>query len=164
MSKLYVDEIHPKTTGSAVKRPSVPAWRISRDTDQSMTASGELTVEWDNTDKADELTFMNGNVTIDSSYRVVVPVAGLYQVNTTVRFDNVGSGYINIQIIPDDASSSIPRTYVIDGSPAGTYQTLSASDVFKLNAGSTLKVVAISQTDTSYTLDERSHFSGFLIG
>lgn len=161
MSKLYVDELHPKTSGSAVTRPDLPAFRVGLTADQSNTATGAIQLVFNKSDS--ERCFLNGGVTMSSGI-VTVPVGGVYQVNANIRVDAVGAGYIIVQVRVNNESAGSADIYSISGSPASTYETLTATEVFKLEAGDNIRVITQTNTDTSYAVDAVTTFSGALIG
>ena len=165
MSKLYVDELHPKTSGSAVKRPNLPAWRLVA-VHADRTSSDAYDVVWNTaTDSAttNNRRFVLGGCTHESNgYDMTVPVEGIYQVNVTVRVDEIGSGYVAMNISVNGNTTF--DTDTIDGTPASSYSPLSMADTMYLKAGDKLKVRVTSSADTSWEVDARSYFSGHLVG
>ena len=101
----------------------------------------------------------------------VCPVTGIYQFNLHMRFDGVGSGYIVICLGSDISGTSNPtsntnlyyNSYVMNGSPNGTYDSLATSLTIQLSANTNVMPWHIS-SDTSYTVSTASSFSGFLVG
>jgi hypothetical protein len=74
MSKLYVDEIHPKTTGSAVLMPNKPLASVSRSSDMAANVTTYPTIIFNQIDLD-----VGGNY--DSSNGVFTcPISGIYQV------------------------------------------------------------------------------------
>ena len=56
-------------------------------------------------------------------------------------------------------------TYIIIGNNRSTdYDNLSGSTVFNMNANDTVRVEMKTSADSSWTVDIRSEFSGYLIG
>lgn len=169
-STIKVDTIQNSagTTGltidssGRVSRGVVPSWRIGLTSNQSVTVSNTVVdVLWDRTSAYN--TFLDGGCTLSSGV-VTVPVDGVYNINFNVRFDNIGSGYIISRIVINNDTTDMSETYNIDGSPPSNYQTLSASDVFKLSANDEVKITAYSFTDSSWSIVSNSSFSGVLIG
>ena len=100
----------------------------------------------------------------------VCPVTGIYQFNYHVRLDLVGTSYIIIALsstlsgnAPDASESLYLNTYVINGSPSGSYHTLTSSALVQLTAGTNVMPWHYS-ADTSYSIKVASHYSGFLVG
>ena len=161
MSKIYVDEIHPKTSGGQVTLPNRSAYRVGLVSSFDVTESSTWTkVLWDDSRDAEkcflqDFALSNGTLTC--------PADGIYQVNATIRFDSVGSGYIASYISVNDTLAT-SQTYGIDGSPNASYQTLAMSDIFKLSAGDTLSTWVFASGDSSFHIEKYSKFSGFLVG
>jgi hypothetical protein len=142
--------------------PVVPAWRVSITANQSVTAAGYTTVELDQTDT--ENCFLNGGVTV-SSYKIVVPVSGIYAVNAYARIDGIGSGYVQCNISLNDVDSNSNDSYTIDGTPPSNYITLHTSDLFSATANDTFTFRVFTSADTSYSLVEvGTIFAGHLVG
>ena len=88
-----------------------------------------------------------------------------------MRFDSVGSGYIVICLASDISGTSTPtshtelyyNSYVMNGSPNSTYDSLATSLTIQLSANTNVMPWHIS-SDTSYTVSTASSFSGFLVG
>lgn len=143
-----------------------PAWRIGRATDQNFTTSGSyVKAEWDNTDDADENIFMQ-NVTYSSGF-ITVPVAGIYQINATVRIDGLttDSGYFILSIRRNNINASNADTYLLKQRYTSTYVSFNVSDVFKADANDTFSIHYYSSNDTSWHANNNvSAFSGARIG
>lgn len=87
-----------------------------------------------------------------------------------MRLDLVGTSYIIIALsstlsgnAPDASESLYLNTYVINGSPSGSYHTLTSSALVQLTAGTNVMPWHYS-ADTSYSIKVASHYSGFLVG
>jgi len=143
-----------------------PAWRIGRATDFNITTSGSyIQVEWDNTDDAPENIFMQ-NVTY-SSGNITVPVAGIYQINSTIRLDGLtaDSGYALITIRRNGVNSNNADTYYLQEPNNGSYISFHVSDVFKAEANDSFSIYTYSSNDTSWHVGSGvSTFSGARIG
>ena len=148
-------------TSGRVTTPSVPAWRVSLNANQSVSVNGYTQVQLDLT--STENCFLNGGVTI-SSYEVVAPVTGIYAVNSYVRLDGIGSGYAQLGILVNGIRSGVADTYVIDGDPATDYTSLTASDVFSVTANDTFRLEVYLSADQSYSINGNTVFSGHLVG
>ena len=164
MSKLYVDELHPKTSGSAVRRPDLPAWRLNlNEVAMTSTAKTEVSINTSVSSDitSDNATFMTGGVTA-SGGKVYVPVTGFYQVNFVGRADDVGSGYFYITIDQNGTDSGGLSAIVDD--PSGSHETLTLSCVMYLNANDYIEHSVRANSDTSWHVENNSVLSGFLIG
>lgn len=148
-------------TSGRVTTPVVPAWRVSLSANQSVSSTGYTQVQLDVTNT--ENCFLNGGVTI-SSYEVVAPITGIYAVNSYVRVDSLGTGFVQLGILVNGVRSGVSDTYVIDGSPPSNYVTLSASDVFSVTANDTFRLEVFTSNDNSYTIQGNTVFSGHLVG
>jgi hypothetical protein len=86
MSKLYVDELHSKTTGGAVIMPNKPAFAVrgSNTGWTSVADSNEITIV------LDVANINIGNHFNTSTYRFTAPIAGLYQFNAMGYVRNNG--------------------------------------------------------------------------
>ena len=168
-SKLKVDAISNAAGTSAISidsngvvtRNVLPSFRLSLTAHQNETATGHHIVEFNKT--SGDNAFIQGGMTL-SGGRVTVPVDGVYQLNTSTRLDNVGSGYVEVMITINGQHSGNPDTYAIDGSPPSNYFTLEPSDIYKLSAGDIVDVRVNSSADTSWRVNASTTFSGALVG
>jgi len=144
-----------------VTTPSVPAWRVSLNATQSVSATGYTQVQLDLT--STENCFLNGGVTI-SSYEVVVPITGIYAVHSYVRVDGVGTGYVQLGILVNGVRLGVSDSFSIEGSPPSNYTTINASDVFSVTANDTFRLEVYTSNDNSYTINGNTVFSGHLVG
>lgn len=163
MSKIYVDEIHPKTAGSAVKSPNIPAWRLGVvETNYTTTGWKDLPIDTSTTSlSTDNSRFINGGVTV-SGGQVTVPVSGFYQVNYTGRADLVGSGYFQIAMEVNDTGSG-SLSAIVD-SPSSASETLQLSQVLYLEANDAIHFLFNVSSDTSYHIENNSMISGAFLG
>ena len=141
--------------------PSVPAWRVSTSGNQSVSSTGYAQVQLGLT--STQNCFLNGGVTI-SSDEVVVPVTGIYAVHSYVRVDSLGTGYIQLGITVNGIRTGNSDSYSIEGSPPSNYVTVNVSDVFSVNATDTFRLEVYASTDSSYTINGNTVFSGHLVG
>ena len=169
MSKLYVNEIYAKGSSNKaleidstgrVFMPVVPAWRVGT-TLQSVTSdTSERAVPF-NVSSGSNL-FLKGGVTLTSGV-IVVPVAGLYQVNLNLRIDNVTSGYNVTRILKNLEQSNQEEAYHIQ-TTAGTYNSITLTEVFEAEAGDEFSVSNLSNSDGTYSISATSTFSGHFVG
>jgi hypothetical protein len=151
-------------SNGTIQMPQKPAWRLGLDSSQAETTDGTHTVLFDKTDN--ENCFLQGDLTYTATTGILeVGVAGVYQINATVRVDDVGTGFIVMRIVKNDDISGANETYSIEGSPASSYQTLTATDTFKLAAGDNIRITVYVSADTSWSIAAETAFlSGFLVG
>ncbi len=172
-SILNVDKIR-RATGSTdalvidssdrITTPTRPAFSCRPNGAISYSASGWKTTVFTTVD------FDIGS-NLNAGGYFVCPVTGIYQFNLHMRFDSVGSGYIVICLGSETSGTSTPTTnanlyynsYVINGSPNSTFDSLATSLTIQLTAGTNVMPWHIS-SDTSYTVAVASNFSGFLVG
>ena len=159
------------TTGLAidssgrVTQPTKPAWRIGRGSSFTVTngQAANTLINFNLTSDTTRRFFTQGGITVSSGV-VTVPVSGLYHVGSAVRFDSVGGGYTIVSIRINNDTDSGTGTYNIKGTPDTNYFTLAESSVFDLNANDQVKVYYYVQTDTSFSINLRSYFWGYLVG
>ena len=144
--------------------PSLPAFRVSLNSDQSITATGDHEIAWDEgTTSESDNSFTQGGFSWSSGV-VTVPVAGVYCFSVILRVDSIGSGYIVGKLLKNNDQSSNSEAYIIDGSPPSNYANLTGSTVYKCNANDNIRMKITSSADTSYTVQNQSIFSGHLVG
>ena len=143
-----------------VSRPVLPAWRVQLASAQNISAASAV-VTWDNSSSAG--CFIQGGCTLSSGV-VTVPVAGVYQINATVRKQNINGTYIEMYMRINTSGSH--RGYHIIGNPDDTYHSISMSQVFKLSANDTVDILVNAQGETSWLVQgtSLSAFSGVMIG
>ena len=173
MSTLFVNNIkHTGGTtgltidsGGRVLQPSVPAFRVGLTATQSITnANTNTLVEWnEGTSSESDFCFTQGGFSW-SSHIVTVPVAGVYSFSILLRLDSIGSGNCNAKIVKNNDVTSNREFLSIEGHPSSTYQTVSGSGIFKCSASDTIKVTVYAESDSNWTVDFNSVFSGHLIG
>lgn len=151
-------------SNGTVLMPQKPAWRLSLSPAQLESTSGSHDVLFNKT--TGENCFIQGDVTYTAATGILeVGVAGVYQINSVVRVDDVSTGFLILRININNNTSGSSETYSIEGAPAANYQSLTASDTFKLAAGDNIRINVQSQTDTSWSIaTDTAFFSGFLVG
>ena len=77
MSKLYVDEIRPKTSGSHVTMPEIPCCHVKLSTSNSQDTSNPYTTT-DTNIKFDVVSLNQGSCYSSSTGAFTCPVAGVY--------------------------------------------------------------------------------------
>ena len=144
-----------------VFRPVLSAWRLQLNNNQSISGSTSAVVTWDNS--STNGNFIQGGCTL-SSGAITVPVAGVYHINASVRFQNVGGVYIEQYMRVNGDGSH--RSYHITGDPYDTYHSVSMGHTFKLSANDVFDIQVNAQNDTDYLIagGQLSTFSGYLVG
>jgi len=151
-------------SNGTVLMPQKPAWRLGLSPAQSETSVGAHDILFNLTNT--ENCFVQGNLTYTPATGILdIGVAGVYQINTVVRIDDISGGYLVLRIVINNDLTGASETYSIEGSPSTSYQTLTASDTFKLSVGDDIKITIHSSTDASWSIaDNTAFFSGFLVG
>jgi len=151
-------------SNGTVLMPQKPAWRLGLTPAQVETSTGAHDILFNIT--TGENCFVQGDLTYTPATGILeVGVAGVYQINTVVRLDDVGSGYLVLRIVINNDLAGASETYSIEGSPSTSYQTMTASDTFKLSVGDDVKITIHSSLDTSWSIaGSTAFFSGFLVG
>ena len=145
-----------------VLTPARPAFRLCVGSVQSVSSTDQTIITF--ADQGASLNnFIQGGISV-SSGRVTVPVAGVYSLSFALRVDGVGSGYALVRMLRNANNLGQAVTYVIDGGPSSSYENFTANAVFKLDANDVVDVRINASTDSSYNVNDKSEFSGFLVG
>jgi len=170
-SILNVDKI--RATGSTtdgltidssgrVLTPARPAFRLTLGSVQSVSSTDQTIITF--ADQGASLNnFIQGGISV-SSGRVTVPVAGVYSLSFVLRVDGIGSGYALARMLINGVNTGQAVTYVIDGGPSSSYENFTANGVYKLAANDVVDVRINASTDSSYNVNDKCEFSGFLVG
>lgn len=166
MSKIYVDEIQPKTSGGWPVMPDRPAWRLTG-IHQDITSTGAYLAKWQGQDdavSADNRRFVLGGCTLNgATTHITVPQTGLYQVNTCVRIDEVASSFMMVRLRVNDSLTN-DSLAIVGNNISTDYDSLSLSDVLYLRVNDTVSIDVYSNADTSWEIDQGSNFSGVYLG
>ena len=155
-SALTIDE------SGRVTKPQTPAFHVSLATAQTLSTTAATVLFEDRGTSYNN--FLQGGITISSGV-ITVPVAGVYQFNTLIRANSVGSGFITARIMRNSMSGSEEGGYIIIGNTRSTdYDNLTGSTVYNMSASDTVKIEMKTSADTSWNVGTQSEFSGFLIG
>ena len=152
MSKLYVDEIQPKTTGGVITfQPNRPAFMARRTSNQS---SGIVIFDTAMINKGSHYNTSDGKFT--------APIDGLYSFSSVILSNKDGTdGYFTLAIYVNGASYAQMQGYsYVDNdfsSSITVIADLSANDY--VQAHFTEPLYATSASTSNFT-----HFSGYLIG
>ena len=150
-------------SSGAVLKPAMPAWRIGRGSSIAGVNQSTTVINYNVTDNADRDLFVQGGVSVSSGI-VTIPRTGIYHVGTSNRFNDVGSGYIVVRIHKNSDADSTFGTYDIVGQPSSNYETIGDNTIYKLTVNDTVKVDYYISNDSSFTIDVRSYFWGYLVG
>jgi hypothetical protein len=152
MSKIYVDEILPKTTGGVVTTPEVPAFNAYK-------SSG-------NTASGNDFVFDAVDVNVGSNYNAstgvfTAPVSGNYFFSISALADfNQSTGDHDLWLLRNGANYARVRT---SSNYSGHYETATITAVVNLSVGDEVKVYVAS--GSFYGDGNRwAWFSGHLIG
>lgn len=162
-SRIYVDEIYPKTSGKHVLMPEKPAFAVYLNAN---LAAGNYTS--DTEIPFDRKDFdVGNNVTLNDNAVFTAPVDGIYQFNCVLNMDSMtGSGHVSLFFFIDNAqvNSSTDLSYrVIEDPQGGNYIGATNAQLIQLTAGQTVKPMVYVDSDTSSSIRTGTRFSGFLV-
>ena len=145
-----------------VTKPQIPAFHVGLASAQTLSTTA-ATVNFEDRGISYN-NFLQGGITISSGV-ITVPIAGVYQFNTLIRANAVGSGFITARIMRNSMSGSEEGGYIIIGNTRSTdYDNLTGSTVYNMNASDTVKIEMKTSADTSWNVGTQSEVSGFLVG
>ena len=145
-----------------VTKPQIPAFHVGLASAQTLSTTAATVLFEDRGTSYNN--FLQGGITISSGV-ITVPIAGVYQFNTLIRANSVGSGFITARIMRNSMSGSEEGGYIIIGNTRSTdYDNLTGSTVYKMSASDTVKIEMKTSADTSWNVGTQSEFSGFLVG
>ena len=149
-------------TSGRVTKPQTPAFHVGLASAQTLSTTAATVLFEDRGTSYNN--FLQGGITISSGV-ITVPIAGVYQFNTLIRANSVGSGFITARIMRNSMSGSEEGGYIIIGNTRSTdYDNLTGSTVYNMNASDTVKIEMKTSADTSWNVGTQSEFSGFLVG
>jgi len=149
-------------TANSVLKPETPAFFAYSNTSQSIQTTGWHTATlW-------ESTRMNiGNHFSTSTGRFTAPVTGNYIFGTQCRIDTLQSGYSRLVLSINDSTDDNFQAHAIQDSTGTTgdnYYSKTITALYNLNAGDMVKVLAYSDSDSTWQIQSESQFWGYLIG
>ena len=154
MSKLFVDEIQPKTTGGAVSFPNRPSF--CTETKPSSVSDGAIIV-WTST------LFDTSNSYSTSTGKFTAPITGIYQFQFHVMFSSFNPAQIRLFKTPSGGSADTLSEVKSQGF-SGSQHILNDCRCVQLGVNDTVHVYKDSGTIFSNTDKAFASFSGFLIG
>ena len=89
------------------------------------------------------------------------PVTGTYQFNANLRFDSITGTYHLVR--PYYNGGSQTGVYWIN-QEGGSYDSVQCSWAFYMQAGDTMEIRVMEYSDTAWSIDPQSSFSGYLVG
>ena len=147
-----------------VTRGVTPAWRLGLSADSNQTSSSAVEIPFDLTSGSN--CFLSGGVTYSSStYKITIPVAGIYMFGSTARVDGATAGnYLNMKIVKNGETTKQQQYYHLEDDVSNVYHSVSLSGIYNCSVSDTLKVVMTAQSDTNWHFDSASYFWGYLVG
>ena len=162
MSKIYVDEIHPKTSGGVITvgtdliNTERPAFRVLKTTQQTAAAANEV-IDWD------EVDYNQGSYWNSSTNRFVAPVAGLYLFGAThLTISNNSQTDVLYRVNGDPAKGIRIR----NATGATQHRTYSGTFLIQLAVDDYVDGVILASSGTVYgdTSKTWTTFWGYLVG
>ena len=136
MSKLYVDEIHPKTSGNHVTRPELPAF-FARSSSHTYISAGQKVV-YDNVTGTG--CFNQGNHYSTDTSQFTAPVDGVYSFAAQFYSNNQAAANMYIEV----NNVAVASSQVNGTDDASAYEGIEMAVTLKLEAGDTVHIEASS--------------------
>jgi len=159
MSKLYVNELHPKTTGGVITQPNVPAFYVNPTSKQENIAiNSNVTITFNN--KVTD----NGNNFANNSF--TAPVNGFYHFSTYLRLENIDSAAGYYLLMWQIGGTTIQgHLFDPDFGQDNTFFAMNSSLTYYVAANTAVSLLINQSGGTSQTdIDDDSWFSGHLVG
>ena len=159
MSKLYVDEISPKTTGSHVVLTNRPFFHATVDQTSTQNAGGTL-IPFGTVVEDTESAFNAG------TYKYTVPIAGLWMLKMQIRINNNSnaSDYTRLSIhINGQAPSQLKIGDPIVQSQGTGYNHFVQDFIYRCAVGDVLDIRNHGATNVQ-TQQNECHFQGIFMG
>ena len=161
-----------------VLKSVLPAWRVQRGADQTISSSGIQNIQLDTSNDSTKQCYLQGGVTLNGSspYGVVVPVTGLYHVGFCFRSNGFGSAttgqYLQIVLRINNAVNHSQTSVLYaadnaaDSASAGVdlYKTHAGSSTYQLTANDQLNMICNGTNDSTYVIAGGGFMYGHLIG
>ena len=154
MSKLYVDEIRPKTSGKQVTFPEKPYFYIRGSQSDWRNGVGTTYTVIDDWDTSDSLYVSQGGMSY-SGGKVTVPVDGLYAFNMYfgVELDNTERAYVRIIRTRGGTDTEFSLIWDFNEGTGGQYEgTMCINQVYKLEAGDAISAEEYTSTTSTRIL------------
>ena len=150
MSKLYVDELHPKTSGGAVLMPNRPAFQV-----HSPTATGNNSVVYWQTDVVASTHFNKSNG------KFTAPISGVYHFFWQL-LSNENNAWVVSEIRKNGTAILHNQQYNHSGEVAGL--ATHGSVLLSLSASDYVEIYSDASTYANINTGTNSFFGGYLIG
>ena len=172
-------------SNGVVTRNVIPAWNLNLPDNfgGSTEASANTNVpinDWGmnnhgkTSQQVNKTCFLQGGCTLNSGV-VTVPVTGLYNISTHLRFSGIDNGgFMTAQISINNETDITTLSIfgggeIIDTKPSADdywdYGAARASLIANLTANDNVRIMVYVETDTSWTISvNESMFKGYLIG
>ena len=148
MSKIYVDEIAPKTTGGAISREKY--YFMVRKNNGNVTVNTDIVFNQVDEDTQGIYNSSNGVIT--------VPAAGIWQFNFSVISNASGQTGVGVY------NASTTQYFKLATYGESTNNTdMSFSFALNLSAGDTVKMRCIGGTVYGGSGSGHAHFNGYLV-
>ena len=171
MSKIYVDELHPKTSGKYIVMPEKPAFSVGITASITHTSSSTSPIPYN---KTDDVFFNRGSHYDTSTYKFTAPVDGVYYFAGRVSFATAEvSRYANLGVLLNGSatvSEIVNRDAMGSTASSSTYQGLGGTYLLDLSKGDTVSLFSSwDATNNTFDSSETIHvhgtwFQGFLVG
>lgn len=156
MSKLYVDEIIPKTSGNQVLMPNKPAFMADMRGQGTVTGTGVL-------------PFVNARLDNNNNYdttnkKFTAPVTGTYFFNYGFLVRN---SVVSAHIYVNGSATASARTGYCDAIPSsgsGLEIMISGSEILSLNSGDYVQIYVSYLVGQDIYAEDINYFNGYLIG
>ena len=163
MSKLYVDELHPKTAGKAIQFPAKPAFHVGYKGSWTVTTAG-VPVRNNSTQS---IRINQGNHWDSANNEFVAPVDGAYYFYggfLRTSSTNVWRGFFRIN---GSTPADYPQYRTSEGHTSYN-ETQTFGHLFLLSAGDKVSFELSCDTANKSTYNDTSadyaNFGGFLVG
>jgi len=150
LSKLYVDELHPKTSGGAVLMPNRPAFQV-----HSPTATGNNSVVYWQTDVVASTHFNKSNG------KFTAPISGVYHFFWQL-LSNENNAWVVSEIRKNGTAIVHNQQYNHSGEVAGL--ATHGSVLLSLSASDYVEIYSAASTYANINTGTNSFFGGYLIG
>jgi len=159
MSKIYVDEIHPKTTGSSIKLSLGASFVCRESAITALVTGGWRSLSW-----VEELD--TSNAVSNGIFTVPSGQAGSYVFHFGITVNGIGSGtYITTGLF---VNGSIDNQHEVYHPTIITNQAVRATSVATLTDGDTVEFKinqgSGSNKDTGFAQNRKAFFTGYRIG
>ena len=165
MSKLFVDEIQPKTTGGVITfQPNRPMFQVGLSSDQSIPNGTTTQVNWNDIQESSGGFNIGGHFDL-SNHRCKPTVSGYYFFTVQLRVEFATPDYLSLLIKKN--GSTIRFNVGTESNAANAYVTSHTTTMVHMNGSSDFITVDCSQNSGSakdlMSIYGQTQFGGFLI-